>query len=670
MLFKVPANSPFTLKIAYHIKVPYADRHFTIFDYDSKPYNSIYNLMQYVEKNYFATYFYAKNNLTSYFRKRRNENSFVIYDVLKNDYEIIGLKKLDYNIESTQNDKPKTLVVKMANDVVYLISDNVTDEEGEKFVMILNLNNKQILYKKLRNENMYISWFYPIANVIVPILRVTSEGLFLDLVDLSSGRLDTISYGLASMSEIMSKIISREKKSLFKLSCSVESIDSFHVMSENYKYHSHKNDGYYIKHLILKLKFSVSERFYQYDVHDVFLNIKVANKKLSLYLTFDNSTVMIHKDTKTMDFLKDVSKNFLLGERQFDGRIINVKLHNQIYVDECYSMHQDEYGFRILGQNTNLGGDGIKSSIYSYENYKILVFHVSDGYKRPYMLSGEDWTAEGIVIIDIKHQKALITTYKSKNEGYCTQNLPIASYYCSSKSQKIIFMSQNSHCFSVMDIKEINETFDKLTKINVPECQENINSNTDKIVKSFYVIPRIIRAAAQQHYVPEASLSYSTIKVIGSYVDEKSDRLYIAATYNINNAEYIGLFMWPIYDDKVDLKLLYYKPVKLLYSKRYKTSIPDVLKIELNDYNDKWLNLHIKYDINKHTFVDVENNRSSSKFAKVYEYFEIPKDRIEMFDHFLFIEYKRRNSFDLLGKLCFVLLNKFMLVKRLPAAYM
>ena len=138
--------------------------------------------------------------------------------------------------------------------------------------------------------------------------------------------------------------------------------------------------------------------------------------------------------------------------------------------------------------------------------------------------------------------------------------------------------------------------------------------------------------------------------------------------------------MWPIYDDNVRLrllyykdvnsKLLYYKPIKSLPTTIYRTITSNMLKIELNNRNTKWVDLHLVYDIDKHIFIDIESNRSSSKILDIDNDFESSTAIVSKFDNFLFVKYRKRNQPSIFGELCFIVSDKSMLVWRFPVTYL
>ena len=137
MFFKIAGSNSFTLKTALHIKILFADNKLSISAYISKPYNSIYNLIQCAENNDFVSYFYTKNNLVSYHRENGKDRCFIMPNILKDSYDIVSIKDLWYRIESTKNSKAKTVLAKTADSTIYLISNNMMDVDGKKALMIL-----------------------------------------------------------------------------------------------------------------------------------------------------------------------------------------------------------------------------------------------------------------------------------------------------------------------------------------------------------------------------------------------------------------------------------------------------------------------------------------------------------------------------------------------------
>jgi hypothetical protein len=634
--------------------------------------------MQCAKNNGFVTYFYTKNNLASYYREYGKNNHFIIPDLLKDSYEIVSISESGYRIESGKDNEEKTTLAKTADGILYLISNNMTDTNGEKFVMILNLNNKRTLYKKRQKENIYIKWFYPIANVVVPVLRITADGLFVDLVNLLNDRIDTISCNLECISQLIKELINEYDESNRYISdtVSLRNIYNFNLESISYEYQAYEGNNYYTKHIVIKFRLIADGQVYWYKMNDVSLDIKLVDKAISLYLVFDNSMVMIYNFNKPISSIAISEKKFSLQKYQFDNKIISIKLSNQLYVNECYMIYQDKDGFRISVKDIQLGGMGVNASVYSYKNYKIFVFALLSKYRRYEPLSLEKCTTDGIAIIDTKHNKILVWLYKSTLDWNCMQYSLIGSHYYSSDAQKLVFLSKSSDCFSVINTRGIDTAFDNIVKQQQPECQDKSNRYVHELMKIFRMENMITDGIQQEH---KTNMVYYNIQIIGSYIDKNFDILYITATYDIDDTKYIGLFMWPIYDDNVRLRLIYYKDVnsKLLYHKPikslpttiYRTITSNMLKRELNNRNTNWVDLHLGYDMDKHIFIDIKNNRSSSKILNIYNYFKSSTELISKFDNFLFVKYRNRNELSVIGELCFIVSNESMLVERLPVTY-
>ncbi len=685
MFFKRYDSSSFALKIAPHIKIPLVDNKLSIPGYFFEHYNNIYNLVQHVKKSEYVTYFYTQKNITYYYRKHRNEDCFIIPDILKGSYEVVSIDKLDYRIEGTKNIQPKTLLIKTDDGIFYLISDNFTDSEGKKFLMILNLSNKKILYKMSQKDNIYISWFYPMANVIVPILRVSSEGLFLDLVNLSNSSTNTIKCDLHCLSQLIKRLIEESKNINSDLSDIVKNIASFYFYSVNYEYQMHENKVPHTKRILIEFTFDVYGHTYYYNMHNVLLIVQLVDNAISLYLSFEKSNIGIYKSGIPVKYINGLDSKFLLKKHRFAGKIVGIKLHNQLYADNCYRIYEDEDGFRISGWNKHLGGSYVKASVYSCKKYKIFIFALSDESIRHNVSSWEEWTAEGIAITDTEYHKTMVWTHESHVDGHCLQYLPINYHYYSSKYQKLIFLSGNYTCLSIMDVKKINMLFKQFYQKQNLECQEKSNTTLNDFVESFYIMSMIIEEVARKHKMRPAFISYSNIRIMGAYIDKKLDILYIAVKYNmadfkndysVNN---VGLFMWPIREDnvklellwykRVDSKLLYYNSLKSLYMTELKRSMPNMIKLELNSPDTVLMNLHLAYDAYRHIFIDMQNNRRSARMGEIYDNLESDSELISKIDNFLLINYRKLNKYsvlDILGKLCFIVSDAAMMVKEFP----
>jgi hypothetical protein len=685
MFFATADGVMLSVKVAPHMKVPYIGNELSIPISACEIYNNIYNLIQRAKRGYSITYFYTKNNLATYHREHAKSNHFIIPDLLNDSYDVASIKELGYRIESTKDNEAKAIAAKMADGTLYLISNNMTDADGKKFVMILNLSEKRALYKKLQEGHIYISWFYPIVNVIVPIIRVTSEGLFVDLVNLLNGRTNTISCDLSCISQMVKKLIGESQSSNKDLVDTAKRVDGFYLNSVNYEYQIHENNIPYTKRAIIKFRFYVTGHVYLYDMNNVSISIESTGNVIRLYFSFEDTFISVYKSGAPIKYLNNLNGRFLIKENQPVDKIVSIKIHNQLYVDSCYAIYQDKDGFTILGRNRHIGGTDVEASVISYKNYKIFVFMLSDESKRHNFLRQEEWTADGIAVVDTKRYKTLVWLHKSYIDGHCMQLSSIESYYYSDKVQKLILLPSNSDCFSVIDTKKLDMAFNKLFTHGQSECQEEIKF-VDDLADSFNITSMIIEEVSKRNRIPPALIKYSDVRVISSYIDKKSDILYIAATYKVSNVldsyertKYIGLFMWPIYDDNVRLKLLwykqvnskllYYKPLKSLYATIHKTGVPDMLKLEMRNYNTKWIDLHLGYDFNENIFIDIENNRSSAQMPDVFNIFESNSELISKLENFLFVKYLKRDQYSFMGELCYIVSDKAMVVKRMQFTY-
>ncbi len=149
---------------------------------------------------------------------------------------------------------------------------------------------------------------------------------------------------------------------------------------------------------------------------------------------------------------------------------------------------------------------------------------MSDDYRRHDATRWEQWTADGIAIIDTKHNKILVWSYKSAVDGHCMQYSPISSHYYSSDAQKLVFLSKYSHCFSSYKYKRDRyRFFDNIVK---QQLSQNVKTKSNRDVCRVngepILVPMIIdELCTKTLKIPKSSISYSNIKIIGSYIDKE-----------------------------------------------------------------------------------------------------------------------------------------------------
>lgn len=192
MFFKLPNHRIASTIVAPYIKVPYVSKTINVYQTELKPYNKIYNSIFYAEKDNHRTYFYIKNDLLKYY----NSVSRPIFkiDIVNEKYEIFDLRHTKYI-----NRDPKSIVIVTEQGKKYLVSDNLEYEGKSGYVAIIDITNGEQVYMKQRkgeDEDLYFHFMHPIGNSIIPIIRIQSKYIQVDLFDISNNKNYQISWSV------------------------------------------------------------------------------------------------------------------------------------------------------------------------------------------------------------------------------------------------------------------------------------------------------------------------------------------------------------------------------------------------------------------------------------------------------------------------------------------
>ncbi len=136
-------------------------------------------------------------------------------------------------------------------------------------------------------------------------------------------------------------------------------------------------------------------------------------------------------------------------------------------------------------------------------------------------------------------------------------------YYYITKSDKIIFLSPDLDCISIIDGKKIEKIFDEKDNL---ACKEEKYRDITELVQCFKVQDLLLKAIYREY---KKKNSIYGINPMTHYMDNKSDKLYIIANYEIqkiNNKRTrpisffaFGLFVLSISNNEAELILTYDK---------------------------------------------------------------------------------------------------------------
>jgi hypothetical protein len=184
-----------------------------------------------------------------------------------------------------------------------------------------------------------------------------------------------------------------------------------------------------------------------------------------------------------------------------------------------------------------------------------------------------------MAIIDTK--RSLMYIWERPSEisasGYCFANY-VEFYYYITSSDKLIFLSHDLKCLSVINGAKIENIFNARENSN---CKKEKHRDIRELVQCFDVHDLLRQAILKEHKNARSVQDVFAIDRITHYMEKMSNQLYIISRYEINKTVHIGLFALKILDNNVISTLLYDKIVRShgkIVRERY---------VELNSFKDK-----------------------------------------------------------------------------------
>ena len=538
MFFKSSSNIGLQVKIASYAKIPYASNkpYFSKSNYG--PHKNLYNTVHYIEQGYYVTYFYSRKNTLNYYRKSNNDSIVLMQDSQYETYQVFKLKLDTYDINAEN-----TLLIKTENGKYYVVIKETEDGKyyidaaaKAKHIVVFNLSNSKSLYTLDASNTLYCNYFYPIANVIIPVIQVTKDSVSITLCNISNEEVYTILWSLEDINELVVNIINmaiennkiRYKRDNYKFN----EILYFKLDNISYMYDTHDHKILYLK----GVKISI-------NINTLYFNIRVELNDKNIVCCLDMQNAYIKVDDETKLFYKEFFQNldFFIKEYHFDGKVRNNNLSCFLYDTDCYYVRKDSCGLTYLKKGEYYGDICKTSAVYTYKNYWIIINH------------WQSYRSRKLAIIDTKRN--LMSVWATRETAYCIQSY-IVFYFYPTRSNNLIFLSTDLDCIFIIDERKIEQIFDIKEQ---SECKKERYRDLSEIVEC-YNVDTLLRRAVSRAY--KIAYEPNDIKLITHYMDKKSDKLYIIARYRLDYVIHTGLFVLRISDDNVNLVLLYDKNEK------------------------------------------------------------------------------------------------------------
>jgi len=631
------------MKVAPYLKAPIVIDSLDVPNTECIPYNNTYHMMNIVKKQDYKTYFYKKIDTINYYRTSQNEIGIFVADYIKDIYKPINLDKTKIIVKSDYN-----IVIGVNNENWYLVTEQSDLEEQENCLVIINLKDSKILYAKSRLDKniLYLSYYYPIYDVIIPILVVTKQEVLIDLYNILSGQVYSVSLiNLESLRELADAAIKRVGRNVSMNGKDIEAIQYARVYEARYRTCTERGDALHVESAYisfdLEVKLSRSyivdyrEQMYLYIFENLKINISTDEGKIYCNMDLGEARFSIdraHYDEISKRIVKNLSGSTILIDFYNEHRDVVILYETRyeypyeipknaaytylsiyMYGNNCYKIINNRHGINIVAKNQEFVTNTEKTNaLYRYENYLFI-------------LRTDLICQTNLVIIDIKRKLISIVEENIKISS-TVGNLDILiknrlncilwSIYYSKKHNSFIFISNNYQYLLLVKADEIEKV---LNDISMHECESILS--VGKIVKVYDIVDLVVEAI--QRYVGKINKKVS-IYTLGHHIDAQSDRLYLLVKYIAGRKKYICLLEVKIINSNLNLKILYIHNDKSIYSNIKRIGIKNnyindrfITKLSISGHNNTFIkDLDMLYTDNG-TFVSIRYNRKSTRIDEL-----------------------------------------------------
>ena len=692
MRFNIHEHTQKKVKVAQHIKIPYGSDRLDIIKTEYKAYNNIQNILYQASSDKQKTYFFSKNNNIYYYQETGNGNPIFKLDILRGNHRVFNTSHLNHKLNDSES-----ILVETKDGRKYIITNDVDWVELQGCVAVIDATNGNNLYIESKQNNLYLGAFSPVANNVIPIVQVTKNQINIHMIDLTTERIDTISWSLKDLKDLISMIINQSrsygKTKEIILQDNLNQIDKFSTRIPDYVYRSDNSENVYLKTIKIDFDLSVSGTSASYDFTEIQIRIEWDNNRITCsWSTKSSSSYLIAK-------IKEASVGKVLPNRpryllnnQSTSREI-AKLYNRVYPHTV--VIKDNYLSNILYGNTcgcllsssrGLGITTNKSRTVQYHNEAVVHNYGEYIIIIANLFTYDDRKIKRILLIDTK--KELMGIWEAnKTEWACESESIMYNWYYLNDCKKLIFISSTyeSNCLFYIDIDKMSDIFKFQKELN---CEIQKYENIKDVIKSYDIKKLIIKAIIDYHRKKPRE---DSVKIIGHYVDESASKIYVVAKYILSEGKsipeaairiYTGLFIGTIRKGDLAFDFYYYiigalKPSykfsslskrNILKSKNNK--IPDLLKIDL--YNSNYLyrrefkhnkakNLDLAYDNNR--FISLRYHRGSYRIIKEKQY--IIWSYISVADSLFLIKYKYSDNKGTKNNEFMVIVQDLLLVRKM-----
>jgi hypothetical protein len=241
------------------------------------------------------------------------------------------------------------------------------------------LNDKRIIYRKSRlDENIiYLSYYYPIHDVIVPILMITKHEISIELYNILNEQVYIINLiDLKALRDLADITIKVEGKNLDMTSEDIKVIQHAKVREPRYRVCTAQNKLMCINsvHVSLSLELRLSKSYtvdykeqdYLYTFENLQINVHADSNKIYCGLDLSKTYFEIHKahhrvNSTILAVFYDKHKDLVLpymNKYEYSYEISKDKsciyLSTYMYGNKCYKITNNKRGVNIVTQDNEL----------------------------------------------------------------------------------------------------------------------------------------------------------------------------------------------------------------------------------------------------------------------------------------------------------------------------
>jgi hypothetical protein len=589
------------ITVVPHVKIPYADNMLSAFRQKDISYTHIQNTMYRIASKEYVSYFYTKNDVINYYSQFAKHEGVFIPDTTRNTYNFIEFEK-----DELHSKKPTTLLTKsIRNNKWHIITIDNNETTGDIHVENIGSNANILIYRK----GAYIISYYPFYNDIFVILSYTAQQIIINFINMPENKLDSILWNLNDISKVLFGIISNidedEKIKQEILDDNMVKIDFVFLIRKQYLHETCLDDTVYLHTFRSEFNIELKGNKYNYEIKELYVYIEMEEDSLKCYWDFSYAYIHIFnkknskKPIHTISSCKQYLKNPILFVEKYKINLIK-KCTDKSHNKDCYYIKHGQHKYEIIKIGNWLGDCGITCiedySLYHYRNYYIMICSCHT-FKIAIIDKSNDFI--GIMISPEFFPITMRVTTDFK-------------YYHSPLNNKLVFLSNDLVHLFFIETEKIDEIFNRKYKSG---CKESYDNELGLV--NCFLIPEKLSLAVNKTKT-ETHENIIT-GLVGAYIDKKSDKLYIAAEYEIENTKHYGLFIWDMAHNDLNFRLLYEIPFNRVYNKakngyqKYAFDMTKLLLWRMETYEfrkTKLINLDIVYNEN-HRFISMRYNRIS-----------------------------------------------------------